>query len=721
MNQSNSHSHGDSISKKRTEILYGSNNAVSRGVSFMENVKLKMDITFDYKATSIVIDIPEYKNGYKDILSKGAKIRCITEITKDNIQYCKKLMDIVTELRHMDGMKGGIAINENEYMATTVLQESQPLTEVIYSNVKEVVDQGQYIFDTFWRNATPSKKKIKDIEEGLESAKTNVLENQDEIRKAVTDLALKSNYICICTTIGGIKLIYDNFFDAYKEVLKKYRNGEHKGIRLVTSINHSKDIELVKLFSKLGIKIRHVKNIPFHSFALSDKMLNSTLEMMKEGGMITNLLNSNDILYLGHYDTIFRELWKSGIDAKDRIKDIEEGNFINVDIIPNPEESLKFVTQIAKSASREILILFSSTNGYLRTEKSGGLVSLNQIAFGGIKVKVLTPLDPTKEDKINQIKSKYNHIESRNLQANMQIGIGIIIVDKEKSLIFEIKDDAKDNFIESLGLAIYIEGKSTALSYATVFDSLWKQAEMVQQLQIHDLMQREFVNIAAHELRTPIQPILGLAEIVKNKTKDREQKELLSIVISNANRLKKLSEDVLDVTKIESNTLDLNKERFSLKDMVADIVNIYREGLDQKNIEIKHFISDEDCLYADKNRISQVVSNLISNSIKFIVDKRDGIISITAEKKEIKSDIGNDDNKFIVISVKDNGTGIDENIMPNLFSKFQTKSFHGMGLGLYICKSIIESHGGTIWAKNNEDGSGATFSFSLPIIINNCC
>ena len=102
-------------------------------------------------------------------------------------------------------------------------------------------------------------------------------------------------------------------------------------------------------------------------------------------------------------------------------------------------------------------------------------------------------------------------------------------------------------------------------------------------------------------------------------------------------------------------------------------------------------------------------------------DKRDGVISITAEKKEIKSHINNDDNKFIFISVKDNGTGIDENIMPKLFSKFQAKSFHGMGLGLYICKSIIEAHGGSIWAKNNDDGNGATFSFSLPLMVNNCC
>ncbi len=131
-------------------------------------------------------------------------------------------------------------------------------------------------------------------------------------------------------------------------------------------------------------------------------MLNSTPEMMKEGGMVTDLLNSNDIYYLDHYDMMFKDLLKTGIDAKDRIKDIDEGNLINIDIIPNLEESVKLVTQITRSVSREILIIFSSTNGYLRTQKAaGGLDSLNQIAFGGIKVKVLTHLDPTKEDKIN--------------------------------------------------------------------------------------------------------------------------------------------------------------------------------------------------------------------------------------------------------------------------------------------------------------------------------
>ena len=156
------------IEEGRTQIFYGVEKALSFGKKFMDNAKVKMDITFDHHAPSIVIKIPLYYEGYRDILKRGGKIRCITEITKNNVEYCKKLLDIVSELRHLDGLKGGIAINESEYMATTILKEEQPLTEVIYSNAKEVVSQGQYIFDTFWNNAIPAIKKIKEIEEGIE-------------------------------------------------------------------------------------------------------------------------------------------------------------------------------------------------------------------------------------------------------------------------------------------------------------------------------------------------------------------------------------------------------------------------------------------------------------------------------------------------------------------------------------------------------------------------
>jgi len=156
------------IEDGRIKILYGVENALPHVKKFMDNAKVKMDITFDLHVPSIVTKTPLYYEGYKDILKRGGKIRCITEINKDNKDYCKELLNIVSELRHLDGLKGGIAINESEYMATTVLKEEQPLTEVIYSNAKEVVSQNQYIFDTFWNNAIPAIKKIKEIEEGIE-------------------------------------------------------------------------------------------------------------------------------------------------------------------------------------------------------------------------------------------------------------------------------------------------------------------------------------------------------------------------------------------------------------------------------------------------------------------------------------------------------------------------------------------------------------------------
>jgi hypothetical protein len=162
-----------------TEVLHGADSAVGRGVQFMKNVKKKMDICFDSKAPSIVVEIDAYRNGYEDIRSRGGKIRAFTEITRDNLHYCKELMKLVDELRHLEEMKGGITVSETEYMATTVLQEAMPLTQVIYSNTMEVVEKMQYMFDIFWYRATPADQKIREIEEGLEHVETKVLENPE--------------------------------------------------------------------------------------------------------------------------------------------------------------------------------------------------------------------------------------------------------------------------------------------------------------------------------------------------------------------------------------------------------------------------------------------------------------------------------------------------------------------------------------------------------------
>jgi signal transduction histidine kinase len=226
-----------------------------------------------------------------------------------------------------------------------------------------------------------------------------------------------------------------------------------------------------------------------------------------------------------------------------------------------------------------------------------------------------------------------------------------------------------------------------------------------EQLKVHDKMQKEFINIAAHELRTPTQAITGYSELLA--TEPENSKLYLNPIIRNSKRLQRLSEDILDVTRIESQSLKLTQEEFDLNDVILSIVGDYRSILldneDNINLNIQYEPKSV-ILNADKDRIAQVISNLLSNAIKFTT-KEKGTIYVTAEKN----------NSEAIVSVKDNGRGIDPEILPKLFTKFATKSSSGTGLGLFISKSIIEAHGGKIWTENNSDGKGATFSFSLPI------
>ena len=222
-----------------------------------------------------------------------------------------------------------------------------------------------------------------------------------------------------------------------------------------------------------------------------------------------------------------------------------------------------------------------------------------------------------------------------------------------------------------------------------------------EHLQINDRMQKEFIEIAAHELRTPIQPILGFSKIVKDKINDKEQKDLLNIIIKNTNRLKSLTEDILEVTRIESNKLYLNKETVCIGELLHCKIKEFEHSIENnnnnKNIKFKlHFNiieSNKIIVVADKNRISQVISNLINNSIKFVSKEYqkvelDGIITIIVDKTKINDSYNKDNNNAndgVIITVKDNGKGIDSEIFSRLFTKFTSKSFQGTGLGLYIC------------------------------------
>jgi signal transduction histidine kinase len=228
-------------------------------------------------------------------------------------------------------------------------------------------------------------------------------------------------------------------------------------------------------------------------------------------------------------------------------------------------------------------------------------------------------------------------------------------------------------------------------------------SELLKSVQKQLIQRNEFINIAAHELRTPIMPILMNAEILQSAAPGKSKE--LDAIVRNAMRLQQLAENILSAAKIDSSSFTLNKEKFDLNLLIRQIAEDEERAIGERDVRIVIVPQTEKFIVnADSNRIGQVVSNLLDNAIKFTSSGR---ILITTEMQDGKA----------VVTVQDDGTGIDQEIFPLLFSKFATKSSGGTGLGLFICKTIIDAHGGTMSAKNRQmtGRTGAIFTFTLPV------
>ncbi|PWU82284.1 MAG: hypothetical protein DLM72_02655 [Candidatus Nitrosopolaris wilkensis] len=490
------------------------------------------------------------------------------------------------------------------------------------------------------------------------------------------------------------------------------------------------NIDLIKIFLNAGAQIRHVKNLPAMNFAVDNKYFHATIDKMKSGKMVNgkmvqSLLTSNEPAYVNHFNFIFEGLWKSGIDALERIRDIEEGvTLADIEVLKNSTEAQSLYLNRVKNATTEILLILPSINAFLRQEKMGAFQLFKEGAKErNVKVRILMPEPNIEAQTVQHLKHHSpNYIGVRFIQQVSDTKATILLVDRKISLVMEIRDDSKTTFVEAIGLSTYSNSKAGVLSYVSIFENLWIQTELYEdikktheKLNVHDKMQREFINIAAHELRTPIQPILTFSEVLYSKiqkdckgrsgVKAKAELVLLDIITRNAKRLRQLTSDVLDVTKIETQIMQLSKEQFNLNRMIIDVIKDYRNLYEKSDVKLIYENKDKDVVIeADKARLTQVISNLLSNSVKFTSE---GTISTTVENKQ---------NQEVIVSIKDAGTGIDPEILPRLFTKFVTKSTSGVGLGLFISKSIIEAHGGKMWAENNaNDEKGAKFTFSLPL------
>jgi signal transduction histidine kinase len=563
-------SSSNTSSEGTTELIHGIDNVINTELQFFSNARKKIDTCMNYTRPELAIVLEPIRKAFLETKNRSVRLRYITEITKDNVSYCKELMSIVDELRHLEGIKGNFMLSETEYLSPIILFEKEKVApQIVYSNLAQIVEQQQYFFDTLWSKAIPAKDKIYELEYGIES--------------------------------------------------------------------------------------------PF------------------------------------------------------------------IETIRDPIEVQMIGFNCMQSAREEILVMFSTANAFYRQLVVAGGMRLCKEAASerNVKIRILTP----KDDRVDKIvqdllqeqlegqQQQRRRMDIRYIEPALQTKTTVLIIDRKLSLSVELKDDTKNTSVEAIGLAMYSNSTPTVLSYASIFESLWAQTELYEQLKVHDKMQREFIDIAAHELRTPIQPILGLSQVLQFRLKNsREHQELLDTIVRNAKRLQQLTENILDVTKIESNSLQLNKEQFNLREIVLNAIADCKSQLKEYNdIIVLELVSKEDIFVeADKTRITQVISNLLNNAVKFTQKEKgqeESGISVTLEEPE-----NDDKNNKIIMSIKDKGIGIAPEIMPRLFTKFATKSERGTGLGLFLSKSIVEAHGGKIWAENNSDGIGATFSFSLPTV-----
>ena len=589
-----------------------------------------------------MMGVDAIKNERLKAKRRGVNFRYITEITKDNLSYCKELSEFA-EVRHLNGVKGNFEISKirikgewkGEYIATATLQEAEPVTQLIYSNVKEIVEQEQFVFDTLWDKAIPFLVRIKEIEEGI---KPEVIE-----------------------------------------------------------------------------------------------------------------------------------------------------------IIADPKEALETEYRLLKSAKQEVQIIFSTINTFLLQERQLGITKiLSNLSKQGVRTRILTPMDIDVKELTSNLKKQYEQeiyqkkqvnknnndnnnadicsaIDIQEIAPSSSINAKIIIVDKQDSLAMEIKDGTRDDLYNTIGLTTYSNSKSTIASYCAIVENLYEQNQLYMQLrdayqrvENTNSMQREFINVAAHELRTPIQSVLGYTELLLEDETDDRKKQALIRILHQSERLRKLASDILDVARIEGKTFRLTMKPLNLNSAIANIIKDYVNRLENyksheitakklSNVNVsnddkrskygktmitkllfKSKLKDEEHIFieADKERLTQVIDNILDNAFKFT--DAEGSVTVTLVKQEAHSpprksqlgdhieqrqrDLGQQQQQYANIVIRDTGTGIDPQILPRLFSKFATKSHRGTGLGLHISKNIIEAHGGKIWAENNGNGKGATFTIALPLL-----
>src|SRR5215467_1998886 len=538
---------------------------------------------------------------------------------------------------------------------------------------------------------------------------TRILKGRKEALADAYSRRLKAKHTLYCITGEELVKSYKPFVPLLQTSIQQHGGSS----KIITNIEKG-SIQAVNQLIEAGAEIRHLdkhmlprcvvydNSIAYFSMVEEPLITGKAIENVEEAEGRDLWISSVEAAVIESARERFLSDWEKAIPSVDRINEMEKGKPIEITrVIRDINEAVEIYKSLIDTANTQILYLLPSARALIRIKSAAILHSLlDSATIRDVKVSVLCPIDSENLHIIEQIR-KTKNIELRSYESTT---LTVLITDREHVFTAELRKNTTYNILEALGLTTYSNSKPTVQSYITLFESLWKQKQLYDELdeshdqlelvnedvKLHSKMQNEFINVAAHELRTPLQPILSLSDILRHKTTDPdEQHELANVIFRNAKRLQRLSENILDVTKIESGTLNLHKERFNIIDFISNLLKEYRPELTmEQNYSVRFsFRPDEKLILveADSNRIRQVIYNILCNAIKFTKNVHELVVSITVQKI---------DNDEVIVNIKDNGSGIDLKILPKLFTKFATKSQTGTGLGMFISKSIIEAHGG---------------------------
>jgi signal transduction histidine kinase len=669
----------------------------------------RLDICADCASMGLISNSEPLIQICRELVQKEVKVQILTEIKKENVQYCRQLMTFA-QLVHKDNVMEGIWVVTEKDFISTLPQDSkegafQQAPPYIQSNVKEVLILQKFVFDRLWARAIPAEIKIHELESG-NIEKTEVFYGpENAVRIIVDSMAGVEREMIACTEAASIALVTN-----VEPIGREYKDFKRRGVRFRSIYEITKEsLPYVKELVQYA-EIRHLDGIK-GNFAVTEKEYLATAIVTRGDEPVTEVIRSTSKAVMEQHRYFFESLWTRSVPAEQKIRELENGIQIpRIEVIEDPKKSIGVAVNIMEHTQKEFQVMYATPHTFALAVQIGALDLYNKMGYKGVVVKILVPSGPD-DASLNRV---VDHalkvapsVRLRITPTELNTRITIMISDRHQVMTWELKDDSNQDPYQAAGVATYCNMESISTSYMTIFEALWNMAEMYEQVERHDKAQSEFINIAAHELRTPIQPILGLAEVLKEQVAgDSEHATLVDAIIRNARRLQGLQEDILEVARIESNLLNLKLARLNIDDTIARIVDEARSNMGiEKDVTLvlNGSTTGDVIVYADEERIAQVVRNLLENALKFTAE---GTIRIST--KMAKS------GREAIVSVEDSGTGIDEEILPRLFQKFATKSPKGTGLGLFICRKIVESHGGRVWAENNSSGRGATFSFSLP-------